>query len=313
MSEEKHYGCIVVGGGPAGMTAVLYLVRSGVSVAWVEKLAPGGQLLLTGDVDNYPGFPEGISGHELADKFAHHLDNCPAERYSGEVTAMEYSCCNKPFIRVKVTDKWISASSLIICTGAVHRRLGLPREEALTGRGVSYCAICDGHFYRGQPVALVGGGNSALEEALFLANVVERVYLIHRRDQFRAIKIFQDKVTAHPKITILYDTVVVQLEGEHELTGLKLKNVVNEEESVLKVNGVFVFVGLDPQGGFFPVDLALDKQGFVITTPDMQTNLPGVFAAGDIRSKNCRQLTTAVGDGAAAATAAFSYLEQMHG
>ena len=313
MNSAEQYDCVVIGGGPAGITAAMYMFRSGVRVALVEKLALGGQLLLTGQVENYPGFPNGITGYELAENFVLHMKHYAAKQYFGEVTAIERPLDVKEPIRLRIEDEWIAAFTVIICTGAAHRRLGLPKEEAMTGRGVSYCAICDANFFRAQEVGLVGGGNSALEEALFLANVVERVYLIHRRDKFRALKIYQDKVISHPKISIIYDSEVRELLGEKDLDGVRIVNVRSNESSTLDVKGLFIFVGIDPKGDFFPAGLKVDELGFVETDPDMRTSLPGVFAAGDIRSKNCRQLATSVGDGAVAATAAFSYLEKMNG
>ena len=206
----------------------------------------------------------------------------------------------------------IVGKAVVICSGANPRPLGVPRETELTGRGVSYCALCDGNFFRDQVVAVVGGGNSALEEALYLSRIASKLYLIHRREGFRAAKVYQDKIhAASDKIELVLDTVVTGLMGEDSLQGLHLKNVKTGEETQLPVDGMFVFVGYEPQNSFLPAGLELDPQGFIITDCEMRTNLPGLFAAGDIRSKMCRQVTTAVGDGATAATAAFTYLEQL--
>lgn len=305
----KLYDAIVVGGGPAGLTAVLYLCRSGLSVAQVEMLAPGGQILKTESIENYPGFPQGVKGWELADTFAAHLADYPFDRYNDAVLKMEQSAHGWALTIGKDT---IEGKTVVICSGANPRPLGLPREVQLTGRGVSYCALCDGNFFRDQVVAVVGGGNSALEEALYLSRIVRKLYLIHRREGFRGAKIYQDKIReASDKIELVLDSVVTELLGEESLGGVRVKNVKTGAESQLDVDGLFVFVGYDPQNSFFPAELAIDARGFVLTDCEMRTNLPGVFAAGDIRSKLCRQVATAVGDGATAATAAFTYLEQL--
>ena len=305
----KLYDAIVVGGGPAGLTAVLYLCRSGLSVAQVEMLAPGGQILKTESIENYPGFPQGVKGWELADTFAAHLAEYPFDRYNDAVLKMEQSAHGWTLSIGKDT---IEGKTVVICSGANPRPLGVPREVQLTGRGVSYCALCDGNFFRDQVVAVVGGGNSALEEALYLSRIFRKLYLIHRREGFRGAKIYQDKIReASDKIELVLDSVVTELLGEEFLGGVRVKNVKTGVESQLDVDGLFVFVGYDPQNSFFPPELAVDARGFVLTDCEMRTNLPGVFAAGDIRSKLCRQVATAVGDGATAATAAFTYLEQL--
>ena len=300
---------MIVGGGPAGITAALYLCRSGLSVAQIEMLAPGGQILKTESIENYPGFPKGIKGWEMADAFAAHLDGYELDRYNDAVLKMEQVPGGWLFSIGKET---IVGKAVVVCSGANPRPLGVPRETELTGRGVSYCALCDGNFFRDQVVAVVGGGNSALEEALYLSRIASKLYLIHRREGFRAAKVYQDKIrAASDKIELVLDTVVTGLIGEGSLQGLQLKNVKTGEETQLPVDGMFVFVGYEPQNSFLPAGLELDPQGFIITDCEMRTNLPGLFAAGDIRSKMCRQVTTAVGDGATAATAAFTYLEQL--
>ena len=305
----KQYDAVVVGGGPAGITAALYLCRTGLSVAQIEMLAPGGQILKTESIENYPGFPQGIKGWEMADTFAAHLEGYGLERYNDAVLKMERTSGGW---MIAVGKESIEAKAVVVCSGANPRPLGLPRESQLTGRGVSYCALCDGNFFRDQVVAVVGGGNSALEEALYLSRIVKKLYLIHRREGFRAAKVYQDKVrAASDKIELVLDTVVTGLVGEEALQGLQLKNVKTNAETQLTVDGMFVFVGYEPQNSFLPADLDVDPQGFIVTDCEMRTNLPGLFAAGDIRSKMCRQVATAVGDGATAATAAFTYLEQL--
>jgi thioredoxin reductase (NADPH) len=307
----KTYDVAVIGGGPAGLTAALYLVRAGVSTVLVEKLSPGGQVLMTEDIENYPGFPKPIKGYELVDKFVEHLSAYELGRLNDEVREMTPVGGG---YRLKVGDETIEAKAVILCTGARYKRVGTPGEEMYTGRGVSYCALCDGNFYKGKTVAVIGGGNSALEESLYLARIVDKLYLIHRRDEFRSAKCYQNKCFTNPKMNILRSTVVDEIIGDpfKGVTSVKLTNVKTGEKSDLPVDGVFVFVGFEPVASFVPATLECDKAGFVITDCEMRTNLPGFFAAGDVRSKNCRQVATAVGDGATAATAAYAYLEHLH-
>ncbi|MCL2124259.1 MAG: thioredoxin-disulfide reductase [Desulfovibrionaceae bacterium] len=303
------YDSLVIGGGPAGIAAVLYLARAGSSVAWVEQLSPGGQMLLSEAIDNYPGFPEGIQGWELVDKMVEHLGQYAPDRYNQ--TVLDIAVNTERHV-VKLESEQIVAKTVIICSGATHRKLGLPNEDKLVGRGVSYCAICDGNFFKNQDVAVVGGGNSALEESLYLAKLVRKLYLIHRRDAFRGDKIYQDKALSSDIIEPVLNTVITSIQGDKALESLSLRNVRTQEERELKVDGLFVFVGVEPQGRFLPAELVCDAHGFIVTDTEMRTNLPGIYAAGDIRSKLCRQVATAVGDGATAGHAASIYLEQLH-
>ena len=310
----KTCDAVVVGGGPAGLTAALYLVRAGVSTVLVEKAAPGGQVLSTAEVENYPGFPQGIKGWELADLFSAHLDAYPVERLRGDVSGLEV--CSEPGgthrLLLAEGEEPVAAKTVIICSGAHHRALGAPGEDRLTGKGVSYCAVCDGNFYRGRDVAVVGGGNSALEESLYLSRIVNKVYLIHRREGFRGSKVYQDKIAAMPdKIELVTSHVVDELQGEDNLEALVARHVETGATRVIPVEGVFVYVGMVPMNAWLPASLNQDGGGFVITDAEMATNLPGIFAAGDIRSKHCRQVSSAVGDGATAATAALAYLEHL--
>ena len=306
----KEYDALVIGGGPAGATAVLYLARAGCSAAWVERLSPGGQMLLTEAIDNYPGFPDGIRGWDLADKMTAHLEHYAFDRYQQAALAIEVGEGRHTLI---LENDQLIAKTLIICSGVTHRRLGLPNEEKLVGRGISYCALCDGNFFKNMDVAVVGGGNSALEESLYLARIVRKLYLIHRRGAFRADKIYQDKVLSlTDTIEPVMNTVVTAIYGSDALESLSLRNVQTQEERTLKIDGLFVFVGAEPQGSFLPAGLVRDAHGFIMTDAEMRTNLPGIYAAGDIRSKLCRQVATAVGDGATAGHAASIYLEQLH-
>ncbi|QJB57890.1 thioredoxin-disulfide reductase [Pseudodesulfovibrio sp. zrk46] len=303
----KSYDAVVIGGGPAGMTAALYLLRAGVKTAMIEKLSPGGQVLMTSEIENYPGFPTGLQGWELADKFTAHLEEYPLDRISDEVRDIEFG---DPIHTIKVGDEDVQAKAIILATGSRYRKLGIPGEERLLGRGVSYCALCDGNFFRERDVAVIGGGNSALEEALYLARLVNKVYLIHRRDEFRGLACYQDKCFTHEKIKVIRNTVVDEIQGETDVETLALRQVDTGETSELKVDGTFIFVGFEPIMDFVPDTVEKNRNG-VITDVEMVTNIPGVFAAGDIRSKMCRQVASAVGDGATAANSAFTYLEQL--
>ena len=306
----KRYDCVVIGGGPAGMTAALYLCRFGLSVALVEMLSPGGQMLKTYEISNYPGYPKGLLGYELADNFSAHLDGYSVDRYTDTVSAIEQQDGGHS---VKLDKESLFGRTVIVTSGASSRKLDLEKEEQLTGRGVSYCAMCDGMFFKDQAVAMVGGGNSAFEEALYLTKLVKKLYLIHRRDTFRADKFYQDKLIAQKdKVTFVLDSVVQSLHGDTQLNGLTVKNVKTGATSELAVDGLFIFVGLEPLNSFLPTSLNLDTSGFVETDCEMQTNIPGLFAAGDIRSKLCRQIITAAGDGATAAHAAYAYLEHLN-
>ncbi len=304
------YDAIIVGTGPAGITAALYMVRSGCTVALIEKLTPGGQVLQTESIENYPGFPKGIKGYELADAFAAHLDDLELDRFTEAVTSMELSEDGSGLHKVHVGKNVLEARSVIICSGAMHRHLGVENEQKLNGHGVSYCAICDGNFYRGLEVAVVGGGNTALEEALYLSKIVKKVHLIHRREEFRGAKVYLDRLEAAENVEIIRNTIVSAIHGETVLTGLTLENVQDKSTSELTVDGFFVFVGITPHVDFVPDSVEKDGSGFIFTDTEMRTNIPGLFAAGDIRSKLCRQVSTAVGDGATAAQAAFLYVEE---
>ncbi len=304
----KEYAAAVIGGGPAGMTAALYLLRSGVSVAVVERFAPGGQMLSTEIIENYPGYPGGIKGYELADRMADQLKDFPHDVYRQEVRTVEH----QPGRNIlRLDEDSIQAKAVIICSGVVWKRLGLEREEVFIGRGISYCALCDANFFKGQAVAAVGGGNTALEESIHLSKIVAKVYLIHRRDAFRGDKIFQDRIQKIANIQCIMNSVVTELLGDDHLTGLKLKRLSDGLESRLDVSALFVFVGSHAPTGFVPKDLRLGPDGFIVTDQEMRTNLPGVFAAGDVRDKLCRQVAAAVGDGATAAHSASLYLNQL--
>jgi len=304
----KQYDIVIIGGGPAGLTAALYVARAGLSLALVEMIAPGGQVLKTANVENYPGFPTGISGWEMAETFDAHLKDYTLDRYNDEVTGFEQTPTGSVVTLGKET---IQARAVILCSGASPRPLGLPDEERLTGKGVSYCALCDGNFFRDQVIAVVGGGNTALEEALYLSRIAKKIYLVHRRAEYRASKIYQDKVKACSSIEEVPNAIITALNGTAGLASIDVKDVQTGSATSYDVNGLFIFVGYIPHTTFVPKDIRLDDLGFVVTDQEMCTSLPGVFAAGDIRSKLCRQVATAVGDGATAAFSAVLYLEKM--
>ena len=289
------YDTIVIGAGPAGMTAALYAARSNLKVAILEQGAPGGQMNNTADIENYPGF-DLISGPELSMKMYEPLDKFGVENLYGIVTGIEDKGDYK---RVLTDDDAFETRTLIIATGAKHRQIGVAGESAYNSRGVSYCAVCDGAFFRNQDLLVVGGGDSAVEEGLFLTRFASSVTIVHRRDELRAQKILQDRAFANDKISFIWDSVVKEIKGDDQkVTTVDIENVKTHEVTSHAFGGVFVYVGLDPVSDFFR-DLGITAQdGWVITDDHMRTRIPGIFAIGDVRQKHLRQITTAVGDGA---------------
>ncbi len=308
--SEQVYDSIVIGSGPAGITAALYLLRAGMNIALIEKGASGGQVLLTAEIENYPGFPRGIKGWEMADIFDAHLQAFMPRRLQTSVDSIDISSSDNIHI-VNTGRGPLKTKTVIIATGASYKHLGLEAEIQYQGKGVSYCAVCDGNFYKNKDVLLVGGGNSALEEALYLSRIVNKLYIVHRRNEFRASKIYVDKVKKTENISIITPSVLEDIMGENGVESVLIKNLETSQTQELKVDGVFVFVGSKPSAEFFPEELMKADSGFVITDQEMRTNISGIFAAGDIREKHCKQVTTAVGDGATAAIQAISYLEQL--
>ncbi|MEF3169116.1 MAG: thioredoxin-disulfide reductase [Deltaproteobacteria bacterium] len=301
---------IIVGAGPAGLTAALYAARAGLDALVLEKLSPGGQILLTDRVENYPGFPDGISGPDLAERISEQVKKFAIQEKNGEIESLVLQKGGGFTIHLAGNES-LSARAVIIATGAHYRRLGVPGEEEFIGKGVSYCATCDGPFYRDQEVVVVGGGDSAVQESLFLTSFVRKIYLVHRRDTLRASKILQDRALAHPKIEPVWDTIVERIEGGVGVEGVVIKNVKTGAISRLHVQGVFVFIGISPNTGFLGDDIRKDEYGFLITDELMRTSVPGIFAAGDCRSKMLRQIVTATADGAIAAYAAENYLSSL--
>ncbi|MBW1721518.1 MAG: thioredoxin-disulfide reductase [Deltaproteobacteria bacterium] len=299
---------IIIGGGPAGLTAGLYNARARLDVLLLEKLSPGGQVLTTDWVENYPGFPEGVSGFELMDRMRRQAENFGLVIKNKEVLGLEFHGARKV---VRTSDEHLEAKALILACGATPRKLGIEGEDLLVGKGVSYCATCDGAFFRDQEVAVIGGGDTAVEEALFLTRFASKVTLIHRRDALRATRVLQERAMAEEKIEFLWDTVPVKILGNTAVEGIELRNVKTGETSEKQVKGIFVFIGTNPNTELVKGLLELDENGFIVTDNKMESSVPGVFAAGDVRSKLLRQISTAVGEGAAASFSAERYLEGL--
>lgn len=288
----------IIGAGPAGMTASVYARRAGYSVTVFELGMPGGQLSTTDKIENFPGYPEGLPGAELGMKFYEHAQAFGAEFVFEQVVRVEADSAVKKVITNNGTEeKEYEARAIIIATGAHPRTLGVPGEDTFRGHGVSYCGTCDGFFFRGKDVCVVGGGDVAVEDAIYLANMCNSVTVFHRRDELRANKRSQDAAFANGKITFVWDTIVTELKGDDQLRTVVTKNVKTDEVKEWTFDGCFIFVGYDPNQDVYPQGLATDERGYVLTDENMATNIPGVYAVGDVRKKNVRQVATAVGDG----------------
>lgn len=300
------YEVIIVGGGPAGLAAGLYTSRAGLKTLLMERRVFGGQIINARQVDNYPGFPEGISGLDLATRMQQQAVKYGLETTSVEVTAV------KPGgdYTVVTSEGKFEAQAVIIAAGSEYRKLGVAGEEKLLGLGVSYCATCDGFFFRDQDVAVIGGGDTAITDALELNQHASSVYVIHRRDQLRAGQVLQQRAFAQPKLKFIWDTVVEEVTGDNQVSEIRLRNVKTGEASTLSVAGVFFAVGLEPNSQCFADIVKLDETGHIITDEFMATSAPGIFAIGDIRKNSPRQVASAVGDGATAAKAVFKYLRE---
>ncbi|MFH1092441.1 MAG: thioredoxin-disulfide reductase [Pseudomonadota bacterium] len=303
---------MIIGGGPAGLTAGLYAARARLTTKLLERIAPGGQVMNTHWVDNYPGFPEGVSGFELVDRM-----RSQAERFGLEISRQEVVSLARDGknVLVKVAGGTVSARSVIVASGSQPIKIGVPGELELAGKGVSYCATCDGPFFRDVEVAVVGGGDTAVQEALFLTRFSSRVHLFHRRDELRATGILREKVQTEPKVEMHWSSVLTQIRsgGDGLVNGVSFKDLKTGRASDLPVSGVFFFVGQKPMTEYLEGFVELDASGFVIADPEMRTSQPGVFAAGDARAKRFRQIATAVGDGATAAFTVEKYLEDEWG
>ena len=302
------YDVIIIGGGPAGLSAGLYASRARLATLLIEKGIFGGQIANAELVENYPGFPDGISGFELGELMHQQAKKYGLETVAAEVIGVELGERGKV---VKTSEGQYMAKAVIIAGGAGPNRLGVAGEEEFVGKGVSYCATCDGPLFKEQEVAVVGGGDSAVEEGILLTRFASKVFLIHRRNQLRASKLLQERAFANPKIEFLWDTVVEEILGHDLVKGLKLRNVITGERSTLEVSGVFIYVGLHPSTDYLRGLLPLDEEGRITTDERMQTEIPGIFAAGDVRRNSPRQAITAAGDGAAAALSAEKFVNEQ--
>ncbi|MFH1699966.1 MAG: thioredoxin-disulfide reductase [Candidatus Zixiibacteriota bacterium] len=311
MAEEKNYDIVIVGGGPGGITAGLYGSRANLKTVMIEKYMPGGQIANTEEVEDYPGF-EHISGAELAMKMTDHAKKFGLEVLSDEIVEIRSEGDYRK-VAVGVSGDTYVGKAMVVCTGGTPVLLNVPGEKELTGRGVSYCAICDGAFFKEQVIAVAGGGDAAVEEAIFLTKFGSKVIIIHRRDKLRAQKIIQERAFNNPKIEFIWDSVVEKINGEAKIESLSLKNVKTGEISTLDVGACFVFIGFKPNTSILPDDIKMNEQGYVITDYKMETSVPGIYVCGDIRVQLVRQITNAVGDGTTAAMAAVYRIEEMEG
>lgn len=305
----KHiYDMVIIGGGPAGYTAALYAARAGFDTVVLERMSAGGQMALTGDIDNYPGFEEGVDGFTLGMKMQQGAERFGAKTEYAEVEGVDFSGQIKE-IKTNVGD--FSAKTVVIASGANPRELGIAKEKELVGRGVHYCAHCDGRFYKDKTVIVVGGGNSAAADALYLSRLAKKVYLVHRRDTLRATKIYHEPLMKAENVEFLWNSTVSDFAAENRVTGVILKNVNTGNETEIDCDGVFVSIGRKPVTEFLGGAVELDQSGYIVADESTKTSVPGVFAAGDVRTKSLRQVVTAVADGAAAVHHAEEYLAEI--
>lgn len=302
---NKKYDVIIIGGGPAGLSAGTYASRAMLRSLLIEKGMFGGLIANAELVENYPGFPEGISGFDIGERMYQQASRFGLETISAEVTGIDL---HKDIKVINTTEGDFSAKAVIIASGAERKRLGVPGEDIFVNRGVSYCATCDGALFKDRIVAVVGGGDSAVEESLFLTRFASKVIIVHRRNQLRASKMAQERALSHKKIELMWDTVVEEIKGKNKVSNLVVRNVKTGETSQIAVDGVFVYVGQIPNTGFLKGQIPLDKEGYIITDDRMGTQIKGVYAAGDIRKNSPRQVITAAGDGATAAISAEKFL-----
>lgn len=306
--KEVPFEVVIVGGGPAGLTGAIYCGRAGFSTLLIEKAILGGQLAEISEIENYPGFPSGISGIELSGRLEDQARKFSCNVIFGDVIKIENEGSLK---KVILLDRIIKTKVLIIATGTEPKKLGIPGEDVFRGRGVSYCATCDGAFYRDRTIAVIGGGNSAISEAIFLTRFASKVIICHRRDRLRADKVLADRALDNPKIIVKWNSVPEKICGQDKVDILEIKNVLDGSKESLKVDGVFIYIGEVPNSSFLEGIVKMNKEGFVTADAAMESTSPGIFAAGDIREKTFRQISTAVADGAIAADSARRYLENM--
>ncbi len=305
---DKIYDVIIIGGGPAGYTSALYMSRAGFETLVLEKFSAGGQMTQTSQIDNYPGFDEGVDGFTLGFKMQQGAERFGAKTLQTEVKSVDLKDKIKA---IETADGKFLAKSVIIATGAEHRHLGLENEEDLIGKGVGYCAACDGMFYKNKTVVVVGGGNSAAHDAILLSKICGKVILVHRRDTLRAEKVYHEPLLKTENVEFLWNSVVSEILADNKVTGVKVKNTVDGSEKEIKAEGVFISIGRAPVTELFKGQLNIDKNGYIITDETTKTNIDGVFAVGDVRTKPVRQIVTAVADGATASHFAEEYMMKM--
>ncbi len=308
MENEKIYDTVIIGGGAAGYTAALYAARAGLNTLVIEKLSAGGQMALTNHIENYPGFLNEVDGYELSVTMQKQAEKFGVITLYAEVIGADLKDAPK---RIYTNDKTFYAKAVIIATGASPKKLGVSNEEALVGKGVSYCATCDGMFYKGKTVVIVGGGNTAVTEALVMSRVAQKVFLVHRSDRFRATKIYSEPLKNSDNIELLLNSVVCELLYDEKLIGVKIKSTVTGEICSLNCDGIFISIGRNPETKIVEGQLSLDHGGYIIADESTKTSISGVFAAGDVRTKSLRQIVTAVSDGAVSAIAAEEYINEQ--
>jgi thioredoxin reductase (NADPH) len=306
--KSVDYELVIIGGGPAGLTAGLYAARGGLNVILIEKIVPGGQIIITDWIENYPGFPEGLSGPDLVQKMTEQVKRFDLSIENNEVVSVDFS---EPVKKITLNDRTLTSHAIIIATGASPKRLGVPGEKTFFGKGISSCATCDGPFFKDSIVAAVGGGDTAVQESLFLTKFAKKVYLIHRRDKLRAAAILQKRALANEKIEMIWDSVLTDISGLTNVENITVKNVKTGDKTQFSVDGCFIWVGTIPNAQFLGDSVKLDEYGFIIADLNMETSVPGVFTAGDVRNTPLRQVVTAVGDGAIAAISAENYIENI--
>ncbi len=308
--EQKNYDIIIIGGGPGGLTSAIYAQRAGLKTLVIEKAMPGGQMCLTPEIENYPGY-ENTDGFTLGNKMQSSAVKFGAGIITGEVTAVDFSeNIKKNIKKITVNNEDFFAKAVIISTGAEARKLGIKNEESYIGKGVSYCAHCDGMFFKGKTVIVAGGGNSAVSDALYLSNICNKVIIVHRRDELRASKVYNKKISERDNIEILWNTKITDFLGEEKISGVTVENTIDKTISKINCDGVFISIGRNPETKLFKNIIATDESGYIIADETTKTNIDGVFAAGDVRKKDLRQIVTAVSDGAVAAHFAEKYIEE---
>lgn len=306
--KKVDFDLVIIGGGPAGLAAGLYAARAKLNAVLLEKVAPGGQILITDWIENYPGFPEGISGPDLVNRLTEQVSKFDLKIINEAVLGVDFSQSIK---KISLRDRTLSAHTVLIATGASPKKLGIPGEDPFYGKGVSSCATCDGPFYRDEVLAAVGGGDTAVQESVYLTKFAKKVYLIHRRDELRAEAILQERAFANDKIEFIWDSTVTRINGLTNVESVTIENVKTEESRDLPVSACFIWVGILPNTVFLKDTLDMDEWGFIKVNRAMETSIPGVFAAGDVRTTPLRQIVTAVGDAAIAAVSAENYIETV--